>query len=58
VPLYRTAMVPVVGYVGSNPAYTYVGWGQVQPNGKIRIHGPKPGWTYTVTISGQIPAGG
>jgi hypothetical protein len=58
VPLYRTAMVPVVGYVGSNPAYTYVGWGQVQPNGKIRIHGPKPGWTYTVTISGQIPAAG
>lgn len=57
-PLYRTAMVPVVGYVGSNPAYTYVGWAQVRPDGKIRIHGPKPGWTYTVTISGQIPAVG
>jgi hypothetical protein len=57
-PLYGTTMVPVVGYVGSNPANTYVGWGQVQPNGKIRIHGPKPGWTYTVTISGQIPAVG
>jgi hypothetical protein len=55
-PLQRTAMVPVVGYVGSNPANTYVGWGQVQPDGKIRIYGPKPGWTYTVTISGQIPA--
>jgi hypothetical protein len=57
-PLYRTTMVPVVGYVGSNPAYTYSGYGQVQPDGKIRIHGPKPGWTYTVTISGQIPAAG
>jgi hypothetical protein len=57
-PLYRTAMVPVVGYVGSDVAYTYVRWGQVRPDGKIRIHGPKPGWTYTVTISGQIPAVG
>ena len=57
VPLYGTTMVPVVGYVGSNPANTYSGWGQVQPDGKIRIHGPKPGWSYTVTISGQIPAG-
>ena len=57
-PLNSNTMVPVVGYVGSNPANTYVGWGQVQPNGKIRIHGPKPGWTYTVTISGQIPAAG
>jgi hypothetical protein len=58
VPLYRTTMVPVVGYLGSNPANTYSGYGQVQPDGKIRIHGPKPGWTYTVTISGQIPAAG
>jgi hypothetical protein len=57
-PLYSTTMLPVVGYVGRNPASTYVGWGQVKPDGKIRIHGPKPGWTYTVTISGQIPAVG
>jgi hypothetical protein len=58
VPLYRTTMVPVVGYGGSNPAYTYSGWGQVRPDGKITIHGPTPGRTYTVTISGQIPAAG
>jgi hypothetical protein len=57
-PLYRTTIVPVVGYEGSNPANTYSGYGQVQPDGEIRIHGPKPGWTYTVTISGQIPAVG
>ena len=56
-PLDGTAMVPVVGYAGSNPADTYSGWGAVQPDGKIRIHGPRAGWTYTVTISGQIPAG-
>lgn len=57
VPLDGTTMVPVVGYVGSNPADTYSGWGQVEPDGRIRIHGPKPGWIYTVTISGQIPVG-
>ena len=57
VPLDGMTMVPVVGYVGSNPADTYSGWGQVEPDGRIRIHGPKPGWIYTVTISGQIPVG-
>lgn len=57
VPLEGNTMVPVVGYAGSNPANTYSGWGQVEPDGRIRIHGPKPGWIYTVTISGQIPAG-
>jgi hypothetical protein len=57
-PLNRTTIVPVVGYAGSNPADTYAGYGQVQPDGEITIHGPKPGWTYTVTISGQIPAAG
>ena len=57
VPLDGTTMVPVVGFVGSNPAKTYSGWGQVRPDGKITIHGPKPGWIYTVTISGQITAG-
>jgi hypothetical protein len=51
------AMVPVIGYAGSNPASTYAGWGQIRPDGKIRIYGPKPGWTYTLTISGQIPVG-
>jgi hypothetical protein len=57
-PLNGTTIVPVVGYAGSNPADTYAGYGQVQPDGEITIHGPKPGWTYTVTISGQIPAAG
>lgn len=57
-PLDNMTIVPVVGYLGSNPADTYSGYGQVQPDGKILIHGPKPGWTYTVTISGQIPAVG
>jgi hypothetical protein len=57
-PLSNATIVPVVGYAGSNPANTYSGYGQVQPDGKITIHGPKPGWTYTVTISGQIPAAG
>jgi hypothetical protein len=57
-PLDKMTIVPVVGYAGSNPADTYSGYGQVQPDGKIEIHGPKPGWTYTVTISGQIPAAG
>jgi hypothetical protein len=56
-PLDSIAMVPVVGYVGNNPAYTYSGYGQVRPGGQIRIFGPKPGWTYTLTISGQIPVG-
>ncbi len=56
-PLYGTTMVPVVGYVGNNPANTYSGWGQIQPDGQIRINGPRSGWTYTVTISGQIPVG-
>ncbi len=56
-PLNSTAMVPVVGFVGRNPAYTYSGYGLVQPNGQISIFGPKPGLTYTVTISGQIPVG-
>jgi hypothetical protein len=57
-PLDDMTIVPVVGYAGSNPADTYSGYGQLQPDGKIVIHGPKPGWTYTVTISGQIPAAG
>jgi hypothetical protein len=56
-PLNGIAMVPVVGFVGRNPSYTYSGYGLVQPNGQIRIFGPKPGLTYTVTISGQIPVG-
>jgi hypothetical protein len=57
-PLSSTTIVPVVGFVGSNPANTYSGYGQIRPDGEITIHGPKPGWTYTVTISGQIPAAG
>jgi hypothetical protein len=54
-PLDGLTIVPVVGYAGSNPANTYAGYGQVQPDGKISIYGPERGWTYTVTISGQIP---
>jgi hypothetical protein len=57
-PLSGTTIVPVVGFVGSNPASTYSGYGLIRPDGEITIHGPKPGWTYTVTISGQIPAAG
>ena len=57
-PLHRTAMVPVVGYEGSDQADTYSGYGLVQPDGQISIHGPDSGETYTVTISGQIPAAG
>ena len=56
-PLNSTTIVPVVGFVGRNPSYTYSGYGVVQPNGQISIFGPKPGLTYTVTISGQIPVG-
>jgi hypothetical protein len=54
-PLHGSTIVPVVGFVGRNPANTYAGWGQIRPDGQISIHGPKPGWIYTVTISGQIP---
>jgi hypothetical protein len=54
-PLHGSTIVPVVGFVGTNPANTYAGWGQIRPDGQISIHGPKPGWIYTVTISGQIP---
>jgi hypothetical protein len=54
-PLHGSTIVPVVGFVGTNPTNTYAGWGQIRPDGQISIHGPKTGWVYTVTISGQIP---
>jgi hypothetical protein len=53
--LNGSTIVPVVGYVGTKPTNTYAGYGLVQPDGQISIHGPRPGWIYTVTISGQIP---
>lgn len=56
-PLQGTTIVPVVGFAGTNPSNTYAGYGLVRPDGQITIRGPKPGWVYTVTISGQIPVG-
>ena len=54
-PLHGSTIVPVVGFAGTHPNDTYAGWGQIRPDGQISIHGPKPGWIYTITISGQIP---
>lgn len=55
--LSRAAIVPVAGYQGADPSDTYYGYGVIEPDGQIRIEGTRNGQAYTVSVSGQIPAG-
>ncbi len=54
-PLRGTTLLPVAGYQGTSRSDTYYGYGVIEPGGQIRIEGTRPGQTYTVSVSGQIP---